>query len=82
MAPSSEIEYDLRKQHDTLQHHGLDFNDAPVLFTGKTLSMLDDRQDYGEESIITEAYRKSCHTVTTAPLHLPRPPPTLHQRTA
>ena len=25
MAPGSEIEYDLRKQQDTLQHRGLDF---------------------------------------------------------
>lgn len=31
MAPGSEIEYDLRKQQDTLQHRGLDFNDAPRL---------------------------------------------------
>ena len=53
MAPGSEIEYDLRKQQDTLQHRGLDFNDAPTVFAGKTLSMVDDRQDYGEERIIT-----------------------------
>jgi|TARA_R110002012_G_scaffold321472_1_gene549461 hypothetical protein len=53
MAPGSEIEYDLRKQQDTLQHRGLDFNDAPTIFAGKTLSMVDDRQDYGEERIIT-----------------------------
>ncbi|MGP9555910.1 BrnT family toxin [Halomonas sp. AOP43-F2-13] len=53
MAPGSEIEYDLRKQQDTLQHRGLDFNDAPAVFAGKTLSMVDDRQDYGEERIIT-----------------------------
>jgi hypothetical protein len=53
MAPGSEIEYDLQKQQDTLQHRGLDFNDAPAVFVGKTLSMLDDRQDYGEERIIT-----------------------------
>lgn len=53
MAPGSEIEYDLRKQQDTMQHRGLDFNDAPTVFAGKTLSMVDDRQDYGEERIIT-----------------------------
>ncbi|MDR5900449.1 BrnT family toxin [Halomonas vilamensis] len=53
MAPGSEIEYDLRKQQDTLQHRGLDFNDAPDVFAGKTLSMVDDRQNYGEERIIT-----------------------------
>lgn len=53
MAPGSEIEYDLRKQQDTLQHRGLDFNDAPTVFAGNTFSMVDDRQDYGEERIIT-----------------------------
>ncbi|GEK53150.1 BrnT family toxin [Vreelandella venusta] len=53
MAPGSEIEYDLRKQQDTLQHRGLDFNDAPAVFAGNTFSMMDDRQDYGEERIIT-----------------------------
>lgn len=53
MAPGSEIEYDLRKQQDTLQHRGLDFNDASAVFAGKTLSMVDDRQNYGEERIIT-----------------------------
>jgi len=53
MDPGSEIEYDLRKQQDTLQHRGLNFNDASTVFVGKTLSMVDDRQDYGEERIIT-----------------------------
>ncbi|WP_030074904.1 MULTISPECIES: BrnT family toxin [Pseudomonadota] len=53
MAPGSEIEYDLRKQQDTLKHRGLDFNDAPVVFAGNTFSMVDDRQDYGEKRIIT-----------------------------
>lgn len=53
MAPGSEIEYDLRKQQDTLKHRGLDFNDAPAVFAGNTFSMVDDRQDYGEERIIT-----------------------------
>lgn len=53
MPPGTDIEYDLRKQQDTLKHRGLDFNDAPTLFAGKTFSMLDNRQDYGEERIIT-----------------------------
>ena len=53
MAPGSEIEYDLRKQQDTLLHRGLDFNEAPFVFAGKTLSMTDGRQSYGEERIIT-----------------------------
>ena len=53
MPPGTDIEYDLRKQQDTLEHRGLDFNAAPTLFAGKTFSMLDNRQDYGEERIIT-----------------------------
>lgn len=53
MPPGSDIEYDLRKQQDTLKHRGLDFNNAPDVFAGKTLSMIDDRKDYGEERIIT-----------------------------
>lgn len=42
------IEYDSKKHQDTLQHRGLDFNDSMAVFAGKTFSMLDDRQDYGE----------------------------------
>lgn len=51
MASGSEIEYDLRKQQDTLQHRGLDFNDAPTVFASKTLSLVDDRLNCTEERI-------------------------------
>ncbi|MEH6643617.1 BrnT family toxin [Vreelandella glaciei] len=53
MLSGHDIEYDLSKQQATLAHRGLDFNDAPTVFAGKTLAMIDDRQDYGEERIIT-----------------------------
>ena len=53
MSYATGIEYDLRKQQATLEHRGLDFNDAPHVFTGRTFMLVDDRQDYGEERIIT-----------------------------
>lgn len=53
MDPGSEIKYDMRKQQDILQYRGLDYNDTPTVFAGKTLPMMDDRKDYGEERIIT-----------------------------
>ncbi|MCL7928675.1 BrnT family toxin [Halomonas llamarensis] len=53
MSSGCDIEYDLRKQQATLAHRGLDFHDAPNVFAGKTLAMIDDRQNYGEERIIT-----------------------------
>lgn len=53
MPPGHDIEYDFNKQQATLAHRGLDFNDVPTVFAGKTLAMIDDRQNYGEERIIT-----------------------------
>lgn len=47
------IEYDSKKHQDTLQHRGLDFNDSVSVFAGNTFSMLDERQNYGEERVIT-----------------------------
>jgi hypothetical protein len=42
------IDYDDEKRQKTLEHRGLDFVDAPALFSGPTLNLLDDRFDYGE----------------------------------
>ncbi len=53
MAPNCEIEYDVNKRNKTLENRGLDFDEAPRVFAGRTLSKVDDRQDYGEERIIT-----------------------------
>lgn len=42
------ITYDPRKRQRTLAERGLDFRDAEAVFAGVTLTLLDDRQDYGE----------------------------------
>jgi uncharacterized protein len=42
------ITYDPAKRAKTLAERGLDFAEAADLFAGVTLTLLDDRQDYGE----------------------------------
>lgn len=42
------ISYDSAKREKTLAERGLDFADAERVFAGVTLTLLDDRQDYGE----------------------------------
>ncbi len=46
--PAVEIEYDDDKRASTLAHRRLDFRDAPRLFAGTSVTLLDDRRDYGE----------------------------------
>ncbi len=43
-----EIEFDEAKREQTLAIRGLDFRDAPRLFAGTSVTLLDDRRDYGE----------------------------------
>ncbi len=43
-----EISYDAEKRDWTLRERGLDFEDAAHVFAGKTLTIEDDRKDYGE----------------------------------
>jgi hypothetical protein len=42
------ITYDPRKRQRTLAERGLDFEYAKTVFSGATLTLLDDREDYGE----------------------------------
>ncbi len=42
------ITYDPAKRKKTLAERGLDFEHAAAVFSGITLTLLDDRQDYGE----------------------------------
>jgi hypothetical protein len=42
------ITYDPKKRQRTLAERGLDFRDAEMVFSGITLTLPDDRQDYGE----------------------------------
>jgi uncharacterized DUF497 family protein len=42
------ITYDPRKRQKTLAERSLDFERAETVFSGATLTLLDDREDYGE----------------------------------
>lgn len=48
-----DISYDPSKRENTLKHRELDFEDAPRLFDGFTLSWQDNRREYGEDREIT-----------------------------
>ena len=43
-----EFEWDEVKRKENLRKRGLDFLDAPTLFSGPVLTQLDTREDYGE----------------------------------
>ena len=43
-----ETSFDEKKRKITLEERGLDFADAGKIFTGVTLTVEDDRKDYGE----------------------------------
>ncbi len=46
-------EWSERKRKANLRKHGFDFLDAPDVFRGGTLTVVDDREDYGEDRFIT-----------------------------
>jgi uncharacterized DUF497 family protein len=48
-----EITFHGQKRDDTLKLRGLDFADAALLFSGFTLTVLDDRFAYGEDRFQT-----------------------------
>jgi hypothetical protein len=45
--------WDERKRRETLERRGLDFADAETVFVGRTLTLPDERRDYGEPRYIT-----------------------------
>ena len=47
------IEFDPDKGQATLDHRGLDMARAAEIFTGATLTIPDERKDYGEPRFIT-----------------------------
>ena len=47
------IEFDPAKRHITLEHRGLDMAQAGEIFEDITLTIADDRRDYGEVRFIT-----------------------------
>jgi uncharacterized DUF497 family protein len=47
------FEWDDAKRKSNIKKHGIDFIDAPIIFAGYTLTILDDRYDYGEGRFVT-----------------------------
>lgn len=47
------FEWDDQKRRVNLARHGIDFADLASLFSGSTITVLDDRYDYGEFRFIT-----------------------------
>lgn len=48
-----DFEWDEEKRRSNITKHGIDFVGIEVLFEGETVTILDDRFDYGEERFIT-----------------------------
>jgi uncharacterized protein len=48
-----QITFDPVKRDRTLDDRGLDFLDAALVFSGRTLQFVDDRRDYGELRLVT-----------------------------
>jgi uncharacterized DUF497 family protein len=46
-------EWDEEKRKSNIRKHGLDFEDAAEIFEGDTLTVSDDRKDYGEKRFVT-----------------------------
>jgi len=61
------IEYPPTKRDDTLAERGLDMARAAEIFDGPTLTVEDDREDYGETRLITIGFldRRMVVTVWT-----------------
>jgi uncharacterized DUF497 family protein len=47
------FEWDAVKNKINIKKHGIDFNDAKLIFDGLTLTVEDDRFDYSEKRYIT-----------------------------
>lgn len=54
-----DIEFDTAKRDATLEARGLDMADAGEVFAGTTLTVEDDRADYGEPRFITIGHLSS-----------------------
>jgi len=46
-------EWDEAKRRSNIQKHGIDFIEIENVFAGKTVTILDDRFDYGERRFVT-----------------------------
>ena len=48
--------WDEAKRQATLAERGLDFADAELIFAGRTMTLPDERRDYGEPRFITAGW--------------------------
>lgn len=48
-----EVEWDEAKRKSNLRNHGIDFVGIEQVFEGETITILDDRFDYGEKRFVT-----------------------------
>ena len=48
-----QFEWDEAKRQSNISKHGVDFADLEAMFGGETVTLLDDRFDYGESRFIT-----------------------------
>ena len=48
-----EFDWDEAKREANLRNHGIDFVGIEEVFEGETVTILDDRFDYGEERFVT-----------------------------
>lgn len=62
--------WDEGKRKANLRKHGLDFRDARRVFAGVTLTVLDDREEYGEDRYLTVGLLKDAVVVVA---HTERP---------
>ena len=58
-------EWDERKRRGNIRKHGLDFGDAPEMFESYTLTMSDDRGDYGERRYVSVGLCKAIVVVVS-----------------
>lgn len=47
------FEWDEAKRRSNIDRHGIDFVDVEVVFAGETVTVLDDRYNYGETRFLT-----------------------------
>jgi uncharacterized protein len=47
-----DFEWDEAKRQDNVRKHGVDFDEAMVIFEGNIIDWIDDREDYGEERLV------------------------------
>jgi uncharacterized protein len=63
-----DISFSPKKRADTLAERGLDFLDAPLVFSGKTATIQDIRFAYGEDRFITAGFlRGRCVVMVWTP---------------